>query len=82
MTLTLIVTCIKLFAQVLTEYFAWKKRKDAEEKQYNLDMKAFREIVNKSLDQLTTEARQDSAQARDVEDQVDAELRNKPPGES
>lgn len=77
MTLTLVVTCLKLFAQVLTEYFAWKKIKDAENKQYKLDMKAFREIVNKSLDQLTTEAREDSSQARDVEDQVDSEI-NKP----
>jgi hypothetical protein len=82
MTLTLIITILKLVSQIFSEFFSWKAQKAKENKAYTLEMKDFREIVTKSLNQLTQNARADSAQARDIEDQVDAELGNKPPSDT
>lgn len=44
---------------------------------YELDMKLFNELVQKSLENMREEARADSAQAQNVEDQVDQELNRK-----
>lgn len=75
--ISLITICLKLFYQIFTEYFSAKRKKQKADQAYKLDMEEFRDIVNKSLNKLTQEARKDSSLAKDVEDQVDAELNNK-----
>lgn len=75
MTATLVLSIVKLVYLILSEFFSWKKSKDKETSAYNLDMKDFRKMVEKSLNQLTQESREDSSQARDVEDQVDQEIK-------
>lgn len=77
MSVALILAILKLVSQIFSEYFSWAAQKKKENKAYEVDMNTFREFVNKSLITLTKEARQDSAQARDVEDQVDAEINKK-----
>jgi hypothetical protein len=75
MTATLVLSIVKLVYLILSEFFSWKKTKEKENSVYNLEMKDFRKMVEKSLNQLTQEAREDSAQAKDVEDQVDQEIK-------
>lgn len=75
MTATLVLSIIKLVYLILSEFFSWKKSKGKETAAYNLEMKDFRKMVEKSLNQLTQESREDSSQARDVEDQVDQEIK-------
>jgi hypothetical protein len=75
MTATLVLSIVKLVYFILSEFFSWKKTKSKEASAYNLEMKDFRKMVEKSLNHLTQEAREDSAQAKDVEDQVDSEIK-------
>lgn len=75
MSVALILSILKLVTMIFKEFFSWKAAQVKAQKAYDVDMKVFKALVAKSLENLTQEAREDSAQARDVEDQVDSEIK-------
>jgi len=67
----LVAKTVSLVVLILGEVFEAKKRAREKDEKFILDQKLFNEIVAASLDRMLTSAKQESGEARDVEDQMD-----------
>lgn len=69
---------VKLVTLIFGSLIKLRDEKAKENQAFKLEMKQFEELVKKSLQTMRQNARQDSSEARDIEDQVDEETSNKP----
>lgn len=69
---------VKLVTLIFGSLIKLRDEKAKENQSFKLEMKQFEELVKKSLQTMRQNARQDSSEARDIEDQVDEETSNKP----
>lgn len=69
---------VKLVTLIFGSLIKLRDEKAKENQAFKLEMKQFEELVQKSLQTMRQNARQDSSEARDIEDQVDEETSNKP----
>ena len=73
--ITLVVEAIKLVMLILGEVWAAKKRARLAQETYEIDQTEFRALALKVLKRMREEAKDDSAAAKKIEDEVDEELK-------
>lgn len=76
--LDLVIEALRLAVLIIGEAISGQTRARLAKEKYELDQAKFREIAQRCLDKMRDDAAKESAQAAQVEDQVDREESKKP----